>query len=217
MPRGLRGAAIDRPKYSSFSCDAWQKIGYPLSIPRRVSVQRNRSMYSEDDIHYALETTEVLYEPDRRIDTFGSTSFEFLLLSELMDQIGQVRIRSGRITAERPMIVRPEPSSEFEFEGFGEQAAAFAEWLKSRVQNAALFQYAFTFRKSDVRESLVHDSMDNVKERIVAETRDSGNPLAAVIQGVDDTWEICLLKFTFEMIQKSYRINKFDFKRRGLL
>ncbi len=174
-------------------------------------------MYSEDDIHYALETTEVLYEPDRRIDTFGSTSFEFLLLSELMDDIGQVRIRSGRITADRPMIVKPEPSTDLEFEGFGAQAEAFAEWFKSRGHTAALLQYGFTFRKSDVTESLVHDSMANVRDRVVSETRQTGNPLTAVIQGVDDTWEICLLKFTIEMIQKSYRINRFDFKRRGLL
>ena len=174
-------------------------------------------MYSEDDIHYALETTEVLYEPDRRIDTFGSTSFEFLLLSELMDHIGQVRIRAGRITAERPTIVKPEPSMDLEFEGFGEQATAFAEWFKSRVQATSLLQYGFNFRKSDVTESLVHDSIDNVRERVVTETRHSGNPLAAVILGVDDTWEICLLKFAIEMIQKSSRINRFDFKRRGLL
>ena len=49
------------------------------------------------------------------------------------------------------------------------------------------------------------------------ETVRSGNPLTAVIAGVDDTWEICLLKFTIEMIQKSCGINIFDFKRRGLL
>src|SRR5688572_492986 len=174
-------------------------------------------MYSEDDIHYALETTEVLYEPDRRIDTFGSTSFEFILLSELMDDISQVRIRAGRITAERPLIVKPEPNPEMEFEGFGEQAAAFAEWLKGRIKNAAMLQYGFNFKKSDVTESLVYDSIANVRDRVVMEARDMGNPLTAVIQGVDDTWEISLLKFTMEMIQKSYRINQFDFKRRGLM
>jgi hypothetical protein len=38
-----------------------------------------------------------------------------------------------------------------------------------------------------------------------------------VIQGVDDTWEISLLKFTVDMIAKSQGINVFDFKRRGLL
>ncbi len=176
-----------------------------------------RPMYSEDDIHYALEATEVLHEPDRRIDTFGSTSFEFHLISELMDQVGQIRVRTGKITAERPMIVKPEPQSDLEFEGFGEQAQAFAEWLKSRMKDSAALQYGFTFKKSDVTESLIHDSMDNVRDRVVAEVRDKNNPMTAVILGVDDTWEICLLRFTMEMIQKSYRINKFDFKRRGLL
>lgn len=174
-------------------------------------------MYSDDDIHYALETTEVIHEPDRRIDTFGATSFEFHLFSELMDDVTQVRIRSGRITAERPLIVKPEPQGELEFEGFSEQATAFAEWLKGRIRNAALLQYGFNFRKSDVTESLVHDSLENVRDRLLAEARHTGNPLTAIIQGVDDSWEICLLKFTMEMIQKSHRINLFDFKRRGLL
>ena len=85
------------------------------------------------------------------------------------------------------------------------------------MQNAAALQYGFNFRKSDVTESLVHDSIANVSDRVVADARSTGNPLTAVILGVDDTWEICLLKFTIEMIQKSHRINLFDFKRRGLL
>ena len=52
---------------------------------------------------------------------------------------------------------------------------------------------------------------------MIARANDSANPLAAVIHGVDDAWEICLLKFTVEMIGKSQGINVFDFKRRGLL
>ena len=174
-------------------------------------------MFSEDDIQYALETTEVLYEPDRRIDTFGSTSFEFTLLTELMDDVSKVRIRNGRITAEKPMILKPDPTAELEFEGFGEQAEAFADWLRSRMKDASALQYGFNFKKSDVTESLVNDSIENVRHRVLADARRVGNPLTAIIQGVDDTWEICLLKFTIEMIQKSHRINLFDFKRRGLL
>ena len=45
----------------------------------------------------------------------------------------------------------------------------------------------------------------------------TGNPMRAIIHGVDDTWEVSLLRFTFEMIEKSQGINLFDFKRRGLL
>ena len=39
----------------------------------------------------------------------------------------------------------------------------------------------------------------------------------AVIRGVDDTWEISLLKFNMDMIEQSQGINVFDFKRKGLL
>lgn len=174
-------------------------------------------MYSEDDIQYALEATEVVYVPDRRIDTFGSTSFQFHLISELMDRPQQVRVRSGKIHAERPRLLRPEPYSELDFEGFGEQAAAFRAWLKRRPGAAALLRYGFSFQKSDVSAYLLHDCIAAVSDRIIAETRHSGDPMTAVIHGVDDTWEICLLKFTIDMIEKSHKINVFDFKRRGLL
>ena len=42
-------------------------------------------------------------------------------------------------------------------------------------------------------------------------------PSLAIIEGVDDAWEICVLKFSFEMILRSHEINAFDFKRRGLI
>ena len=161
--------------------------------------------------------TRVLHAPDRRIDSFGSTKFEFILVSELMDQVDRVRVRIGKIEAERPRILRPEAYQEFSFEGFGDQAEAFHEWLKGQQANLALLQYGFSFRKSEVTESLLHDPFEMVQGRLVDETVRSGNPLTAVIAGVDDTWEICLLKFTIEMIQKSSGINIFDFKRRGLL
>ena len=47
--------------------------------------------FSRDDIRYAAEMTRVVYEPDRRIDTFGDTRFNFLLLSELMDEVNVAR------------------------------------------------------------------------------------------------------------------------------
>ena len=71
-------------------------------------------MHSQDDIHYALETTKVLREPDRRIDTFGETRFEFQLISELMDRSGEVRIRTGEVEAMRPRILRPTAYNEVE-------------------------------------------------------------------------------------------------------
>jgi hypothetical protein len=174
-------------------------------------------MYSPDDIQYALETTQVLYEPDRRIDTFGSTRFEFQLLSELMDTVGQVRIRSGEVEANRPTIIRPESFQDVEFDGFGENAKRFHEWVQARGQDVALMTYGFQFRRGAVREELVHDSLAEVRTRVVEEARRVGNPMQAVLEGVDDAWEISVLRFAVEMVEKSHGINVFDFKRRGLL
>ncbi|MFK5921595.1 MAG: hypothetical protein QM496_05405 [Verrucomicrobiota bacterium] len=174
-------------------------------------------MYSDDDIQYALETTKILHEPDRRIDTFGTTSFQFVLVSQLMDSVSQVRVRNGTIDAERPRILRPEGYDDFSFEGFGEQAEAFREWFKRSGGDMAFLKYGFNFAKRNVTESIVHEGLAEVCDRVIEDIRSSGNPFRAVIQGVDDTWEISLLKFSMEMIRQSHGINEFDFKRKGLL
>lgn len=174
-------------------------------------------MYSDDDIQYALEATEVIHEPDRRIDTFGTTRFEFHLITELMDSVGEVRVRNGIMNAERPQILKPEPYDDLLFEGFGEQAEAFADWFKRNASDLSLVRYGFNFKKDGVTEDRVFDPYPVVRDRIVERVVSSGDPMTAVIHGVDDAWEICLLKFTMQLIHSSQDTNLFDFKRRGLI
>lgn len=174
-------------------------------------------MHSEFDFRYALENTTVLHEPDRRIDTFGSTQFEFQMISELMDSANTTRIREGRLQADKPLIVKPAHADEWNFEGFGEEGAAFGQWVKQNIKDLAILKYGFNFKRSEVSEEVVHEPIEAVADRLRENQRVSGNPLRAIIQGVDDTWEISLLRFTLEMMEKSQNINVFDFKRRGLL
>ncbi len=178
-------------------------------------------MHSQDNIYYALETTRVLREPDHRIQTFGETRFEFQLISELMDRSGEVRIRTGEVEAQRPRIMRPEAFREIEFEGFDDTARARFEKMldqfRSEGKDLAFLQYGFQIRRGDVSEEIIHDSMDAVRGRVLEDIRRSGKPSLAVIEGVDDAWEVCILKFSFEMIMRSHEINAFDFKRRGLM
>lgn len=176
-------------------------------------------MHTEYDIQYALEMTKVLHEPDRRIDTFGSTQFEFQLVTELMDSVNATRVRQGRIEAEKPLIMRPDPhaAANFDFEGFGPEAHAFGDFLRENIHRLAILKYGFKFRMNEMTEEIVHEPMQEVCGKLLEDIRASGNPMRAIIAGVDDTWEICLLRFTVEMIEKSQKINLFDFKRRGLL
>jgi len=178
-------------------------------------------MPSQDDIQYAMETTRVLHEPDHRIQTFGETRFEFQLLSEPMDQVGNVRIRTGEVEAMKPRILRPEPYRDIELEGFDDNARARLDALISRLRDEgkdlAFLQYGFRFKRGAVSEELVHDSIDSVRARVLEDIRRTGNPSRAIIEGVDDTWEVSILKFSFEMILRSHEINSFDLKRKGLI
>lgn len=173
---------------------------------------------NRSSINYAMQHTRVLYVPDRRIDSFGDTRFNFRLLAEPMDEVGVCRVRSGWVEASRPRILRPADLAGIETEGFGADAARFFDWMRQQGANLqALFKYGFRFGRSDVSEELVHEPLREVEEKVVKEALSSGDPFRAVISGVDDAWEVSLLHFMLQMIQESHEINVFDFRRRGLI
>lgn len=174
-------------------------------------------MWSEDNFQYAIENTEVILAPQGKIATFGHTSFRFYLISELMDQVDEVRVRDGRIHAERPQILAPDHLSRLFLEGFGDQAERYIEQMRAQAQKFAVVRYGFQFRKTDVVERTVRASLGSVIEQTKAQVERAEEPLSAVIQGVDDAWEVCLLKFTIDLIEKSAGGNVGDFRRRGLM
>lgn len=177
-------------------------------------------MFTADDFQYALENTRLLLGPRQQIETFGNTSFRFRLLTESMDRVNEVHIRDGTIHAERPQLLTPEHHARLLLENFGEKAGEFAEWLRrSGRPLAAILKYGFQFRRSEITESTVHDSFESVSERIRAEVEASqdAEPLSAVLQGIEDAWEVCLLKFTMDLVQGSSGGNVGDLRRRGLL
>jgi len=174
-------------------------------------------MWSDDDFQYAVENTEVILAPEGRIATFGHTSFRFYLISELMDQVDEVRVRDGRIHAERPQILTPDHYARLLLDGFGEEAMRYVDQLRGRTQQFAVLRYGFQFRKTDVVEKTVRASIASVIEQTKARVNRAEEPLSAVIQGVDDAWEVCLLKFTIDMIERSSGGNLGDFRRRGLM
>jgi len=172
---------------------------------------------TEDDFQYAIENTRVILAPEGKIASFGSTSFRFYLISELMDQVNEIRVRDGRIHAERPQILTPEHYCRLLLEGFGEKAQKYVDQLREHTRDVAVLRYGFQFRKTEVTENTVRDTMEAVIARTKLKIERSEEPLSAVIQGVDDAWEVCLLKFTIDLIERSTGGNMGDFRRRGLV
>jgi hypothetical protein len=71
--------------------------------------------------------------------------------------------------------------------------------------------------KSDIRSYDVHESLEDVAGKLKAELERKNEPLTALLTGVDDGWEVCLLKFMVDMIQASFPGNMGDFRERGML
>jgi len=169
----------------------------------------------EPSFRYAMENAQVVVSPKQIIETFGTTSFRFIHVSELMDSVNQVRVRDGTVEAERPRIVSPHTFHKLALEGFGEDARHFADWLEAHAEQFKLLRYGFRFRKTDVKEEIVHDSMEAVLGRIKDDIAD--HPKSALLSGMDDGWEVTLLKFTMETIHRSAGENVGEWKRRGLI
>ncbi len=173
-------------------------------------------MLSEDSFQYAIENTHVVHAPHQRIETFGNTTFRFYLVTELMDSAHQIRVRDGYFHAERPQILTPDFFSPTLLEGFGERAEEFVSWMKEHARDLAVLKYGFQFRKTQVAENVVNSPVHDVLSRLQETVDRSEDPLSAIIHGVDEGWEVCLLKFAVDLIQGSASRNLDDFRKRGL-
>ena len=174
-------------------------------------------MLSPDDFTYALENTRVLLAPTKRLDTFGTSVFNYFLVTEEMDKINLSRVREGHIHAERPQIITPQNIGGLLLEGFGDQGRKFAEQLSAQGARFAFLKYGFRVSKSDIRSYDVHESLENVAGKLKAELELKNEPLTALLTGVDDGWEVCLLKFMVDIIAASAPGNFGDFRERGLI
>jgi hypothetical protein len=173
-------------------------------------------MIPEHDFHYAMENTRVVVRPQSAIETFGTTRFHFSLVTEPLDEVETVRIRSGTIEAERPRILSPAHFSKVLLEGFGEEAREFADWIEANPEAARILRYGFKFRKTDLSEKILREPFEETLARLEDEIKTGDDPFGVLIAGVDDVWEVCLLKFSMEMIQRSAGENVAEWKRRGL-
>lgn len=173
-------------------------------------------MIKADDFNYAMENTRVVVAPSNAIETYGQTSFRFRLVTEPMDEVGTVRLRQGMIHAERPRILAPQYVSKLILEGFGERARDFAGWMEEQ-KDLHFLRYGFSLRKTDYSESILRESKDDLIDRLTQQLRSDADPMDTLIEGVDEGWEVCLMKFTMDLIQRSAGGNLAEWKRRGLL
>ena len=164
-------------------------------------------MPDEHDIWYAVNLTEVVLPPKQTLETFGATTLRYHLISELMDEVGKVRVRTGKVYSERPQIITPQFLADQLLEGFGEKAREYTEWLIEHNQAMTILKYGLQFRKEHMDSEIISEPIEQVSKKVSATVKQDDDPLSAVIIGADELWEVSLLKFLRDYIEKSAPVN----------
>ncbi len=168
------------------------------------------------DFWYAVRNTEVVVPPRRHLETFGNTMINYVLVSELMDAVGQIRVREGRMQASRPQIVAPAAYSRMILEGFGEQAEKYLEWLREHEDDVHVLQYGYSLKQEAFSEEIINDGLESVLDRVKKDVAARDDPLSAVVKGVDKPWDVCLVRLFWLAIQNSVKVNFKEMAERKL-
>lgn len=167
------------------------------------------------DFWYAVNNTELVTVPTSRLETFGDTVVNYHLLCQQMDNIDKVVVREGHLKALKPAIITPQALGQIDVGDFGEEAREYAKWLSEHANDLRILQYGFTLQKQELKEYVVTDHIDNVLDRVKKEVAEKDDPLSAILVGVDDPWEVCLMKLMVELVQNSAQDNIKDFQQQA--
>ena len=175
-------------------------------------------MESEEKIRSAVINTHIVRAPKQTLATFGITNVYYYLVAEatyneLMNSSETV-IREGRVIAERPKIVTPSYLSRIQ--GFSPEARKYFEMLMTEYDpNSPGLIYAY--RNEPKELNVVSDNVVSVIEKLNMEIDQNGDPLTSIIKGEDMLWDVSILKFIYEITQRSVGDNVRQLNNRGLL
>lgn len=165
----------------------------------------------DDRIKYALEHTELIRTPRQELDTFGSSTIDYYVVTELVGNVSV--IRDGKVIAERPRIVTP--SYLVNVEGFSEQAKKYiAMMAQESPHESGIF---YRYKNEPKGMNVVSEPVGQVINKLSSEIEEQRNPLSTIIKGVEESWDVSLLMFIYGLTTRSVRSNVAEFSRRGFL
>jgi hypothetical protein len=116
----------------------------------------------------------------------------------------------------RPEIVAPHQFLEHLLDGFGEDAKAYAQWLRRNESDLMILRYGFAVSKQQSNEEILTGGLHEIACRVRDAVGAKQDPLAAVVVGVEKPWEVCLLKLMVDVVQQSTGANIRELRRSGI-
>ena len=166
-----------------------------------------------------VEQTMVVRFPTQHLATFGVTTLSYYVVTEpiyhdLQPDPREGVVRTGKVVAEKPSIVTPYYA--MNLQGFSSDAYQYLQHLASQFGDNSpgiLYQY----RNEPEGTEIVSGQPLDIARRIDDHLTDRGENLAVVMIGVDEFWDVALLKFIYEFTSKSAARNARELGARGLL
>jgi len=168
------------------------------------------------DRWYAAKSARFLVEPRHRLETFGNTLVNYHLVSELLDHPGKIRVREGRLEAHQPLVIAPQ-FVPIETEGLGDEAQAYLEFLKETEKSLRILQYGYHLKSDNFSEQIVTGRLSVVTERVKEEVLAANDDFAAVVQCVDEPWDVALVELWRREVDRSAKGNIDDLQKNGKL
>ncbi|MFA5400065.1 MAG: hypothetical protein WC169_03890 [Dehalococcoidia bacterium] len=168
-------------------------------------------MEADEKIRSAIENTLVLRPPRQQLATFGITNVYYYMITELMHEVNVVR--EGRVIAARPKIVTP--TYLINVEGFSGPARRFIQMAAEQNPHEPGILYSYKNETGEM--NIVSEPLGNILDNINRRIDNRNDPLSAIIKGVEELWDVSLMKFTFELTRTSAYRNLSEFYGRGRL
>lgn len=176
-------------------------------------------MQEEYDFIRAAEQTWVVRYPRQRLDTFGATSLAYYVVTEPiyrdMDPHGKEGVvRTGKVVAQKPSIVTPHYA--MSLDGFSDDAYEYFQHLSDQFgPNSPGILYKYTNEPEGTE--ILSGEPSEIAGRIDDDLTRKDENLAVVMVGVDEFWDVSLLKFIYEYTSGSAPHNVKELESRGLL
>ena len=174
---------------------------------------------SEKDLIKAVQKTRVARKPLQHLATFGTTIIDYYVITEpIYSDIDELKketvVRTGRVNSGKPEIVTP--TYALNLKGFSSEAYKYLEFISNKFgvnSPGVLYQY----KNEPGKTNILNGSVEEVSNNIIKELNTKKDKLTAVIVGVDELWDVSLLKFIHDFTSESLVSNINEFNSRGLL
>ena len=176
-------------------------------------------MEDNKELIKALEKTWVVRIPKQHLATFGITNINYYVLTcpvyqDEYSKNPETVIRTGKVIAEKPSVITP--TYALNLLGFSSDAYEYFKHIANEYgpnQAGILYQYRNESKNMEIVTGMPQDIASNISKDL-----DSKNEnMSVVMVGVDELWDVALLKFIYELTNFSASSNISEFQGKGLL